>query len=133
MTTETTRPEQTGTLADLAAAVEALAHLQATYPTLPALHVSLLHTGTSLDLQAGTPGAYEVWRAALGIPPTAVEIRSYYESAWLHSATRVQGVATILTGHGLPITGEQAREDQDPADAPRVEELPLADAIGGAA
>ncbi|MGW2591989.1 hypothetical protein ACWCXC_17220 [Streptomyces sp. NPDC001515] len=133
MTTETTRPEPTGTFADLAAAAQALAHLQATYPTLPALYISVPSTGTSLDLQAGTPGAYEVWRAALGIPPAAVELRSYYESAWLHASTRVEGVVTLLTGHGLPITGEQAREDQAPADSPRAEVLPLADAVGGAA
>ncbi|MFG3140798.1 hypothetical protein ACGFZA_31905 [Streptomyces sp. NPDC048211] len=114
MTPETTRPTPTGTLADLASAIEALAYLQRTFPTLPTLHVILLHNGASLDLQANSPDAFEQWRTALQIPPAAVELHAYYEGAWLHAVAAARGIATILTGHGLPITADQARTEQDP-------------------
>lgn len=136
MTTEITRPTPTGTLADLASAIEALASLQSTFPTLPTLRVALPHNGASLDLQAGTPGAFEQWRAALEIPPATVELHAYYDAAWLHVRTEAQGVAAILTGHGLPITAEQARTQQEPDGIRPVAPIDvrtLADATGGAA
>lgn len=136
MTTETTHPTPTGTLADLASAIEALAHLQAAHPTLPTLRVALPHNGASIDLQAGNPHAFEQWRAALQIPPTSVELRAYYDAAWLHALTPVRGVAVILTGHGLPLTADQARTEQDPEGvrpASPIAASTLGAASGGAA
>src|ERR1044071_9165104 len=114
VTTETTRPALTGTLADHASAIQTMAHLQETFPGLPSPFVTL-NLGATVDLQLGTPDAFEQWRTALEVPAAGTELHVYSDGVWLQAVTAVQGVTVGLSGHGLPITADQARIEQDPA------------------
>ncbi|MFG2589091.1 hypothetical protein [Streptomyces sp. NPDC048438] len=135
MTTEPTVPTQTGTLADLRSAVETLTYLQATHANLPAPYVTLVNSGGAVDVQTNSPDFFEQWRVALQIPPADVELHVYAGGVWLQCQVAVRGVTVELSGHGLPITPEQACAVQDPAGVLPVAPIavyPIAATAGGA-
>ncbi|MFJ3085029.1 hypothetical protein [Streptomyces sp. NPDC086838] len=117
MTTDDTAPVPTNTFADLLPAIEAVTYLAKTHPTLPAPY-TVLGQGAVIDLQAHTPDAFEAWRAALQIPPAAVELHAYDEDAWLQTSTVIRGVPLLLMGYGLPISVGEARLEQDSGSTP---------------
>ncbi|MEV6833568.1 hypothetical protein AB0N17_03395 [Streptomyces sp. NPDC051133] len=117
MTTETTFLAPCPII-EQGAAVEALAALIEMFGQLPGgyikIHQPVLTIPASLGLQVDTAQSFELWRAALGIAPSGVELRATSDDCvWLQADGVFHGVAVHLTGFNVPLTAEQANTLQD--------------------
>jgi len=115
LSTESTEPAVT--FAVLAPAIEALAYLQTTYPTLPSPYVVLTPAGI-VAMQCNTTADFETWRAALGIPPHTVTLHAYPYSVYLLAQTTICGVRADFTCYRLPLSEEQAAAEQPRPEDP---------------
>jgi hypothetical protein len=116
VTTEITFPV-TRPISEQGAAVEALAALIEMFGQLPGgyikVHQPVLTIPAALGLQVDSPQAFEVWRAALGIAPSGVDLRAASdEYVWLQADGVFHGVAVHLTGFNVPLTADQANTPQ---------------------
>lgn len=100
------------TLDQAQATVTALGCLVIEFPGLPAPYITIHTSSSRLDLQLETPAAFECWRAALSVPTAAVTLHAYSDAVWLAADARYEGVTVHLSGFGVPLTVEQARESQ---------------------
>ncbi|MFD9369612.1 hypothetical protein ACFWA6_18235 [Streptomyces sp. NPDC060020] len=99
-------------LTEQAPTINALAALAAAYGHLPVPYITVQTTGPAVDLQLDCPADFEAWRSALGVAPAAVTLHAYAGQTWLATNTLFRGIKVVLSGHGLPITVEQARTSQ---------------------
>ncbi|WP_086768134.1 hypothetical protein [Streptomyces bobili] len=90
---------------------EALMALAAEFAELPRPYIVVHGSGPSFVLQLMHPSHFEAWRDALGLPTSAVKLHGT-TSVWLATSSRFRGVAFELTGHGVPLTAEQANAPQ---------------------
>ncbi|MFF8482396.1 hypothetical protein [Streptomyces antibioticus] len=102
-----------GRTAEQAPVFEALMALAAEFADLPRPYIVVHTTGCWFTVQLGHPSHFEAWRDALGLPTDLVDLVASRSSAWLASSAHYRGVRFELTGHGVPLTPEQA-------SAPRV-------------
>lgn len=96
-----------GRTSEQAPAFEALAAIVAEFAELPRPYIVVHNTGPTFILQLMHPSHFEVWREALGLPTASVQLKGS-TSVWLEAFSRFRGVAFQLTGHGVPLTAEQA-------------------------
>lgn len=96
-----------GLTSEQAPVFEALMAIAAEFAELPRPYIVVLSTGPSFILQLMHPSHFEAWREALGLPTASVELHGS-ASVWLATSSRFRGVAFELTGHGVPLTAEQA-------------------------
>lgn len=97
-----------GRTSEQAPVFEALMAIAAEFAELPRPYIVVLNTGPSFILQLSHPSHFEAWREALGLPVASVELEGW-SSVWLAAASQFRGVAFELTGHGVPLTAEQAQ------------------------
>ncbi|WP_234376270.1 hypothetical protein [Streptomyces sp. CB01201] len=102
-------------MADLSAAVRALQSLVAEFPELPAGAVSVTDIWDDrleLALHNGLD-AFEAWRAALGISPTAVVLRTQGAArTWcLHGEAAYAGATVRLVAYAPVQAGLLAHEE----------------------
>lgn len=111
---EPTEGKNAPAMAGHRAVVEALNVLVQEFGELPAPYFNA-HAlqSPAVGLLADSPEAFEQWRVALKIEPSAVTLHGYGESVWLHATTTFRGVKLDLSGHGLPLTVEQAASSPD--------------------
>lgn len=112
MSTQVTQEPRT--LAQQMPAAEALVGLTKMLGHLPAPYVVVHSTPPVIALQLNTPSEFETWRTALQLAPDTVTLHAYVDTAWLAADTVFRGVEVHLTGHGLPLTLEQAETVQEP-------------------
>ncbi|MEU7416766.1 hypothetical protein [Streptomyces antibioticus] len=102
-----------GRASEQAPVFEALMALAAEFAELPRPYIVVQTTGCWFTVQLMHPSHFEAWREALGLPADLVDLVAGGSSVWLASSDRFRGVRFELTGHGVPLTVEQA-------SAPRV-------------
>lgn len=110
--TEEAAQATTPTFADRKPVAEALLELTEMFGHLPIPSITMYTVGTPMNLQLRTADAFEQWRTALQIAPSAVSLHGYNENAWLSADTAFRGVRLELSGYGLPLTAEQAETPQ---------------------
>ncbi|MDR3081972.1 MAG: hypothetical protein LBV60_13805, partial [Streptomyces sp.] len=110
----TTHLTEQDTLADQAAALTVLAAIAARNPGLPAayfiVHEPAPHWAPYIAVLCDSPGAFELWRTALAIPPAATTLTQNTARAWMYAACELNGVTLQLTGNGIDRTAEQIAE-----------------------
>lgn len=117
MTTEITEPttqvsgsDTAPTIGGQAAVAEALVALIEMFGDLPAPYITI-HAPrwepAVLGLQLDNPEAFELWRTALGIAPSGVELHANASQGWLQAEGVFHGVGINLTGHGVTLPTEQ--------------------------
>ncbi|MEU5595723.1 hypothetical protein [Streptomyces sp. NPDC020298] len=124
MTDEVTFPTPRP-ISEQGAAAEALGSLIRMFGQLPdayiKVHRPVLSVPAELGLQLDTPQAFEIWRTALGIAPSGVEMRATSDKhVWLQADGVFHGVAVHLTGFNVPLTAEQANTLQATDETPAV-------------
>ncbi|WP_326779662.1 hypothetical protein OG481_01875 [Streptomyces longwoodensis] len=97
-----------GRTSEQAPVFEALMSLAAEFADLPRPYIVVHCTGPTFVIQLSHPSHFEAWREALGLPTESVELMAP-SSAWLETSARYRGVEFQLTGHGVPLTPEQAK------------------------
>lgn len=118
MTTETTE-RITPALSPVSAqgaAAEALVALIAAFGHLPGgylrMHRQFSSIPVELCIQLESPQDFEVWRAALEIGASDVELKSNGGTAWLQAQSAFHGVVVELTGHGVALPVEHDELEQ---------------------
>lgn len=98
----------------LVALIETFGHLPCGYIKI---HRPVLTVPAALGIQFDSPQAFEVWRTALAIPPSGVELKATSDDyVWLQADGVFHGVAVHLTGFNVPVTAEQANTPQVAVD-----------------
>ncbi|MFH9823074.1 hypothetical protein [Streptomyces bobili] len=98
-----------GRTSEQAPVFEALMALVAEFAELPRPYIVIHSTGPTFVLQLMHPSLFEAWREALRLPADKVQLHVTSNSGWLSSWGRFRGVAFELTGHGVPLSAEQAQ------------------------
>ncbi|MGY5048234.1 hypothetical protein ACWDE0_21780 [Streptomyces sp. 900105755] len=93
---------------ELALVAEALLALSAEFAELPRPYVPVWPTGSHFTIQLQHPSHFEAWREALGLPTGSIELVAGAGSVWLSASGSYRGVGFALSGHGVPLTQEQA-------------------------
>lgn len=108
-----TAPPTPTLAAEQGATISALSMLLAEFSDLPAAYITMHpRAGCGFGLQLDTAHDAEAWREALGIDPQAVSLKANGGIAWTQVDTHYRGVRVHLTGHGVPLTVEQASARQ---------------------
>ena len=102
---------------ELAIIGEALMALSAEFADLPRPYIPLFSSGARFGLQLSHPSHFEAWREALGLPTSSVDLVTFDASIWLETSGSFRGVEFELTGHGVPLSQEQAVAQQVAAES----------------
>ncbi|MFE1358372.1 hypothetical protein [Streptomyces harbinensis] len=101
----------TETFAAQGGVIRAVAAMSRAFGHLPPIYISLSrHDGAGI-LAVDAPDAFEVWREALGIPPQAVELRSFAGSSWVVATVTWHGAAFELSCHAIPAVAPHEAEN----------------------
>lgn len=88
-----------------------LAEMMRLHPQLPSAYITLHRPyedmPVQLDLNLGTPTAFEQWRNALAIEPNDVQLHPYGRDSWVTVVTLRSGVLVHLSAHGILLTDDQ--------------------------
>ncbi|MCX5201091.1 hypothetical protein OG897_06390 [Streptomyces sp. NBC_00237] len=106
MITQTTSQPEQRTLAAQAPAIGVLVSLVSQYGHLPLPYITF-RTTLKLDFQVDSVAAFESWREALGIDPSAVSLHVTEAHAWLAADTTIHDIPVHISGFGVPLSPEQ--------------------------
>ncbi|MGW6395442.1 hypothetical protein ACWFR1_34240 [Streptomyces sp. NPDC055103] len=96
------------TVSQQIAVLELLREKALANPDLPAPYVTIgaYRETVALNVQCGTPGAFEAWREALGFPADTAELKNAGGDDYLRIDAKVGPTDVCLTGYGLVAAAE---------------------------